>query len=239
MYRHRNLDAARDEVRWLGENGCWNRAPGLLDDCCGFGRHSLALSELGFDVFGIDLSFDLLESAGELADHAIRIDSAAAWPRPICAHSRSRTERIRRRRQPVHFVRLPGRTSVIARPWARWRGSSQPGGRLVVDLMNSGGRSAWDSFLSRRTSATGSPCRRGGRSKNEGARVVKRVEVRFPSGTDEALDRGRADVRARRDRRSSSGSSACGRETRAGDFAGNALRRTRSAQRQIVVASKS
>lgn len=64
VYPHRDLASARREARYLAEHGLRGR---VLDLCCGFGRHSLALSEIGFDVIGVDLSADLLEHARLLA----------------------------------------------------------------------------------------------------------------------------------------------------------------------------
>ena len=66
VYAHRNLAAARAEVRWLADEVLAGISGPVLDDCCGFGRHSLALAEAGFDIFGIDLSFDLLASSGDM-----------------------------------------------------------------------------------------------------------------------------------------------------------------------------
>jgi SAM-dependent methyltransferase len=57
VYPHRDLEAARPEARWLIERGVAGRT---LDLCCGFGRHTLLLAEAGVDVFGLDLSRDLL-----------------------------------------------------------------------------------------------------------------------------------------------------------------------------------
>jgi SAM-dependent methyltransferase len=63
VYAHRNLDAAREEVRFLLELGVHGR---VLDLCCGFGRHALALAERGVGVSGLDLSFELLREARTL-----------------------------------------------------------------------------------------------------------------------------------------------------------------------------
>lgn len=60
VYPHRDLAAARREADWLVEHGVQGR---VLDLCCGFGRHSLALTERGCAVFGLDLSLDLLRAA--------------------------------------------------------------------------------------------------------------------------------------------------------------------------------
>jgi len=66
VYAHRDLAAARAEVRWLAAHVLVDLEGPVLDDCCGFGRHSLALSEAGLDVHGIDLSHDLLVSSADL-----------------------------------------------------------------------------------------------------------------------------------------------------------------------------
>ena len=63
VYPHRDLESARDEVAWAHQKGIEGR---VLDLCCGFGRHSLALRELGVDVIGVDLSPELLRASHEL-----------------------------------------------------------------------------------------------------------------------------------------------------------------------------
>lgn len=70
VYPHRDLEAARPEARWLFEHGVRGR---VLDLCCGFGRHTWQLAELGCDVVGIDLSRDLLAAARELPDYERRL----------------------------------------------------------------------------------------------------------------------------------------------------------------------
>lgn len=65
VYRHRDREEANEEVwkmaKWLAlpEKAC------VLDIGCGMGRHSLALSEAGFEVTGVDLSDVLLQEARE------------------------------------------------------------------------------------------------------------------------------------------------------------------------------
>lgn len=63
VYPHRDLEAARPEARWLVAHGVRGRT---LDLCCGFARHTLLLREAGVDVFGLDLSEDLLAAARTL-----------------------------------------------------------------------------------------------------------------------------------------------------------------------------
>jgi len=60
VYPHRDLESARSEVAWAHGVGIRGR---VLDLCCGFGRHSLALRELGVEVVGVDLSPDLLRDS--------------------------------------------------------------------------------------------------------------------------------------------------------------------------------
>lgn len=63
VYRHRDFGGARHEVEtmigWLD----LPRGARVLDLCCGMGRHSLALSEAGYEVTGVDLSEALLREA--------------------------------------------------------------------------------------------------------------------------------------------------------------------------------
>ncbi len=62
-YAHRDLTASRREAEYLRDEVL--PSP-VLDLCCGFGRHTLALLELGVDAFGIDLSAELLDHARTL-----------------------------------------------------------------------------------------------------------------------------------------------------------------------------
>lgn len=63
VYPHRDLASAQREVEWLLSLGLEGR---LLDLCCGFGRHSVALAQAGRSVVGLDLSADLLEGVAGL-----------------------------------------------------------------------------------------------------------------------------------------------------------------------------
>jgi SAM-dependent methyltransferase len=80
VYPHRDLAAARAEVAFLEQQGLGGR---VLDLCCGFARHTLALLESGLDAFGLDLSADLLraakglDGAGRLAGRLVRADARA------------------------------------------------------------------------------------------------------------------------------------------------------------------
>lgn len=62
LYPHRDLPSARRETGFLVQQGLRGR---VFDLCCGFGRHTLALRERGFDVLGMDLSPELLAHAAQ------------------------------------------------------------------------------------------------------------------------------------------------------------------------------
>jgi SAM-dependent methyltransferase len=66
VYRHRDVQGAYREVRRMID---WLHLPHgaeVLDLCCGMGRHSLALSDCGYRVTGVDLSDVLLAEAKKL-----------------------------------------------------------------------------------------------------------------------------------------------------------------------------
>ncbi|MCR8629648.1 class I SAM-dependent methyltransferase [Paenibacillus radicis (ex Xue et al. 2023)] len=63
VYKHRDLEGAYNEVKRMIE---WLQLPAgaeVLDLCCGMGRHSMALTDFGFKVTGVDLSDVLLREA--------------------------------------------------------------------------------------------------------------------------------------------------------------------------------
>jgi SAM-dependent methyltransferase len=66
VYKHRDLLGARDEVKRMMD---WLHVPQgaeVFDLCCGMGRHSMALTEFGYRVTGMDLSEVLLREAKKL-----------------------------------------------------------------------------------------------------------------------------------------------------------------------------
>jgi len=63
VYKHRDFAGAYREVEAMAE---WLELPvgaEIFDLCCGMGRHSLALTDLGYQVTGMDLSEVLLHEA--------------------------------------------------------------------------------------------------------------------------------------------------------------------------------
>ncbi|MBP1993290.1 class I SAM-dependent methyltransferase [Paenibacillus eucommiae] len=63
VYRHRDFQGASHEVKKMTDWLHLGAGAEVLDLCCGMGRHSLALSELGYQVTGVDLSDVLLAEA--------------------------------------------------------------------------------------------------------------------------------------------------------------------------------
>ncbi|WP_337099590.1 class I SAM-dependent methyltransferase [Paenibacillus sp. YIM B09110] len=63
VYKHRDMEAARKEIERMITLLGLPQGAKVLDIGCGMGRHSVALSDLGFAVTGVDLSDDLLEEA--------------------------------------------------------------------------------------------------------------------------------------------------------------------------------
>ena len=66
VYKHRDMHGALREVQRMAEWLQLPRGSTIFDLCCGMGRHSLALSDLGYKVTGMDLSRVLLAEARRL-----------------------------------------------------------------------------------------------------------------------------------------------------------------------------
>lgn len=80
VYPQRDLESARAEVDHLLAAGIEGR---VLDLCCGFGRHTLALAQRGVDVLGVDLSQELLSQAADLSGDGLLAG------RLLCADARA------------------------------------------------------------------------------------------------------------------------------------------------------
>jgi len=63
VYAHRGDREARTVINLILNHVCLERRNRILDLCCGQGRHALYLADLGYQVFGVDLSRPLLEVA--------------------------------------------------------------------------------------------------------------------------------------------------------------------------------
>jgi SAM-dependent methyltransferase len=184
VYAHRDVASARSEVAFLTARGLGGR---VLDLCCGFGRHTLALREQGVDAVGLDLSMVLLREARALENGALlggRLLRGDASALPFCRASFGGV--INLFSSFGYFGELGDARmlSEIARVLA-------PGGLLVVDLMNP----AWvRAHLRAESSREGQDflVRETRTLADGGKRVIKDVELRLSDG---GLRRWREDVR--------------------------------------------
>lgn len=152
----------------------------VLDLCCGFGRHTLALRERGQDAFGVDLSLELLTDSGSLeggAQLAGRLARADMRALPFRADAFAAVLMLF---SSFGYLGEEGDARTlgeIARVLA-------PGGLAVLDLMNPDRVRA--GLVERST------CERAGAVLTEersladgGRRVVKEVTLEHPGGNRE------------------------------------------------------
>jgi ubiquinone/menaquinone biosynthesis C-methylase UbiE len=66
VYKHRDIQGALSEVQKMAQWLNLQQGAKIFDLCCGMGRHSLALADLGYNVTGMDLSEVLLNEANRL-----------------------------------------------------------------------------------------------------------------------------------------------------------------------------
>lgn len=69
LYRHRTAQEAQKSVQLVLDVAGINRGARILDLCCGYGRHAMALAEAGFHVTGLDNSHYLIDRAREVFPH--------------------------------------------------------------------------------------------------------------------------------------------------------------------------
>jgi SAM-dependent methyltransferase len=184
VYPLRDLESARREIAWAHGAGIRGRA---LDLCCGFGRHTLALRELGVEVFGLDLSPELLGDADRLGGEASisgRLVRGDVRCLPFGAES---FDSIVNLFSSFGYFTDEGDRGVLAEIARVLR----PGGVCLFDLMLPERIRAQLVPESRRETDAGLLIER--RSlEEEGRRVVKRVSLQAPS---EDLLEWREDVR--------------------------------------------
>lgn len=112
----------------------WLRLPAdakVLDLCCGMGRHSLALSEEGYQVTGIDLSDVLLEEARELDR-----DQAVTWissdMRRLPLEDQEFDAVLNLFTSFGYFTKDEEHIKVLEEIWRVLK----PGGRFIIDFLN-------------------------------------------------------------------------------------------------------
>lgn len=69
LYRHRGDAEARQVVQLIDHTMHIPHGAEILDLCCGFGRHTIALAERGYRVTGLDYSRRLIDHAREYNTH--------------------------------------------------------------------------------------------------------------------------------------------------------------------------
>lgn len=238
VYTHRNLSAARVETQWLADEilagaglddgSGWP----VLDDCCGFGRHSLALRERGFDVLGIDLSLDLLRSSVDLDRGAELLGGRLACADMRCLPFLDASFGVVLNLfTSFGYLSAEGDKAALGEMARVLR----PGGTLVMDLMNPSriraglqpsSREERDGLVLESTRAL----------EDEGRRVTKRVRLTLATGEVRTWHE---DVRMYEPAELDGLLAAAGLvlERRAGAFDGRPFD-PESAERQIVVARR-
>jgi SAM-dependent methyltransferase len=184
VYSHRDLAGARAEVEFLVAHGLAGR---VLDLCCGFGRHTLAMRERGLDAVGLDLSMDLLREARALENAALlerRLLRGDAGALPFREHSFDSVVNLFSSFGYFGELGDARMLSEIARVTAA-------GGRVFLDLMNP----AYVRAHLRSESSREGPdflVREARSLADGGRRVVKEVELRLQDG---GIRRWREEVR--------------------------------------------
>lgn len=172
VYPHRDLASAREEVGGLIELGLQGR---VLDVACGFGRHSTAMLERGLDVFGFDLSFDLLTQAVEPVRSRIARADARRFPFRDDAF-----DSVAVLFSSFGYFGDDGDRAVLAEIARVVR----PGGLVVLDLMNPA-RVQASLVPHSRTRQDEYTLEEERSLEDEGRRVVKRVKLTGPEGQRE------------------------------------------------------
>lgn len=184
VYPHRDLASARAEVAWIRGQGISGR---VLDLCCGFGRHSLALAAAGADVYGLDLSAQLLSEArtlpgGErLAGRLVRADAR------LVPFADGAFDGLVNLFSSFGYFGDDGDRRVVAEIARVLR----PGGRAVLDLMNPA-RIRADLVPESTTERDGVILRERRALRDGGRRVTKSVQLTLPEGAERSW---REDVR--------------------------------------------
>lgn len=72
LYSHRNYEEAEQFIHHLCDYLKLPPGSSVLDFACGKGRHAFYLNRLGYDVLGVDLSFNSIRSAKQMQKEGLR-----------------------------------------------------------------------------------------------------------------------------------------------------------------------
>lgn len=72
LYSHRNYEEAEQFIHHLCDYLKLPSGSSVLDFACGKGRHAFYLNRLGYDVLGVDLSFNSIRSAKQMQKEGLR-----------------------------------------------------------------------------------------------------------------------------------------------------------------------
>lgn len=131
VYKHRDAAGAVREVKKMIS---WLDLPEharVLDLCCGTGRHSIALADAGYDVAGVDLSAVLLREARKL-DSKERVEWHQADMRDIPLEGNY--DAVLNLFTSFGYFREDEEQMKVLRELRRML---KPGGRFIIDFMNS------------------------------------------------------------------------------------------------------
>ncbi len=167
LYRHRDADSARAEITALMQRLDLPAGARVLDVCCGAGRHMLTLADLGYDIWGLDLSPQLLARAAEhpsIDDRLVRADIRALPFRPVFDAALNLFTSF------GYFQRDEENAGAMR----QMVGTLKPRGRIVVDLIH---RAHLEANLVEQTVEQRDGMRLRVHRAIVGDRVVKRTEI--------------------------------------------------------------
>ncbi|MEK4359502.1 class I SAM-dependent methyltransferase [Paenibacillus sp. FSL M7-1455] len=131
VYKHRDAEGAAREVKKMIS---WLNLPSgarVLDLCCGTGRHALALADSGYRVSGVDLSDVLLREARKSDDRG-RVEWHQADMRSLPLDGGF--DAVLNLFTSFGYFREDGEQLKVLREIYRML---KPGGRFIIDFMNS------------------------------------------------------------------------------------------------------
>lgn len=178
LYAHRDVGSARREVAGLVERGLGAGGGALLDLCCGFGRHTLAMREAGLEAFGMDLSEALLERGVGLGADAVLAGRLVRGDVRTLPFRRASFSALTMLFSSFGYFDDATNAAVL-REVAR---VLRPGGVLVLDLMNAA-RIRAGLVPESRTERDGAVWIEERSLSPDGRRVRKSVRVEEPGGS--------------------------------------------------------